>query len=86
MYSFCMTCAHLLSLKTPFEDMEQLSKLYEVQVSGRRPEICGEYPEELVALLKDCWDTDPHARPCFSDIRKRLEVLRNMIMEDGHGK
>lgn len=74
-YCFGITCAELLSLKRPFEDVPG-SELYEELLRGVRPELPGECPEDLVALLKDCWATDPQSRPGFAEICSRLEQCK----------
>ena len=79
-FSFSMTCAHLLSLKRPFGDMERMRELYTELMNGKRPELPSHYPEELVVLLRDCWDSNPKSRPSFMEICTRLEILRYMTM------
>jgi serine/threonine protein kinase len=79
-FSFSMTCAHLLSLKRPFRDVERMRELYNELMNGRRPELPTEYPEELLTLLKDCWDSNPHSRPSFMEICKSLEIFRHYFM------
>lgn len=75
-YSFAMTCAHILSLKAPFEDMEQLSELYARLVGGERPQLPSGLPKELVGILQECWDVNPLLRPSFGNICERLYLLR----------
>ena len=78
-FSFSMTCAHLLSLKRPFGDMERMRELYTELMNGKRPELPSHYPEELVVLLRDCWDSNPKSRPSFMEICTRL---RNIAIHD----
>ncbi|KAG0616802.1 hypothetical protein M758_5G142600 [Ceratodon purpureus] len=77
-YSFAMTCAHLLSLQTPFEGIDRLN-LYDNLIAGGRPDLPG-CPIELVELLENCWDTDPLRRPSFLEISIRLEKFRHQIL------
>jgi serine/threonine protein kinase len=79
-FSFAMTCAHLLSLETPFQDL-QPSELYdEVTKNEVRPMIHQMYPKDLVVLLKDCWKTNPRMRPSFVDICMRLERFQHKYL------
>ncbi|KAG0616917.1 hypothetical protein M758_5G151400 [Ceratodon purpureus] len=79
-FSFAMTCVHLLCLKAPFEGISN-ADLYNELMNGRRPIINSEYyPQELVVLLKDCWNTIPKRRPSFMHISIRLEALRDNFL------
>ncbi|KAG0608276.1 hypothetical protein M758_8G093400 [Ceratodon purpureus] len=78
-FSFAMTCAHVLSLEIPFEGTE-MNKVYENLVNGNRPKLPRGCPKELVELLKDCWNTLPQSRPSFVEIWTRLEVFRHKIL------
>jgi serine/threonine protein kinase len=75
-YSFGVTCAEILSLKTPFEDI-QLSDMYTELVRGARPELPSHCPGKLVSLLTQCWSEDPLSRPTFTEIWTRLEEVRH---------
>ncbi|KAG0566741.1 hypothetical protein KC19_7G084300 [Ceratodon purpureus] len=82
-FSFAMTCAHVLSLKTPFQDMElpfTAERLYDALMNGRRPSLPNKCPPELCALLKDCWNTIPRKRPSFMEICTRLETFRHIYL------
>ncbi|KAG0616856.1 hypothetical protein M758_5G146300 [Ceratodon purpureus] len=84
-YSFAMTCAHLLSLKSPFEAMlHSLRPLHEKLVKGERPELPVDCPKELVGLLEKCWSTRPGSRPSFMQTCVELEKLRHAFFS-GHG-
>ncbi|KAG0559697.1 hypothetical protein KC19_10G124100 [Ceratodon purpureus] len=78
-YSFGCTCAHLLSLKEPFENM-RLGNMYVELMNGLKPEVPATCPEKLVALLNDCWDTSPNSRPGFPEICMKLEGIRHTLM------
>ncbi|KAG0564268.1 hypothetical protein KC19_8G097200 [Ceratodon purpureus] len=78
-FSFAMTCAHVLSLEIPFKGTGK-NKVYENLVSGNRPKLPRGCPKELVELLKDCWNTHPQSRPSFVEIWTRLEVFRHKIL------
>lgn len=79
-YSFGIMAAHILSRKTPFEEIQDLSELSEKIVLGRRPEIPEKYPGDLVMLVKSCWHCDPLSRPSFVEIYSSLEKIRHRIL------
>ncbi|KAG0577469.1 hypothetical protein KC19_5G158600 [Ceratodon purpureus] len=82
-FSFAMTCVHLLCLKAPFKDIEGISsaELYNELMNGRRPIMNSKYyPKELIVLLKECWNTIPQRRPSFLQISIRLEALRDNFL------
>ncbi|KAG0577402.1 hypothetical protein KC19_5G153600 [Ceratodon purpureus] len=83
-YSFAMTCVHLLSLKSPFEEMQSTGALYEKLGKGERPELPDDCPKELVGLLKKCWSIRPGSRPSFMQICVELEKLRHGFLS-GYG-
>jgi len=77
-YSFGVTCAEILSLKTPFADV-QFSDMYTELVRGARPELPSHCPGKLMSLLTQCWSGDPRSRPRFIDICTRLEAVRHDV-------
>ena len=74
-FSFAITCAHLLSLETPFKDTNP-DDLFGDLSKGFRPKVPDVYPKELIAILEDCWHTNPRARPYFARICTRLEEFQ----------
>ncbi|KAG0553894.1 hypothetical protein KC19_12G047400 [Ceratodon purpureus] len=82
-FSFAMTCVHVLTSKKPFQDVEGTytkDALYNALMNGVRPKLPADCPQELVELLKDCWNTIPRKRPTFMDICTRLETFRHKIL------
>ncbi|KAG0559668.1 hypothetical protein KC19_10G122000 [Ceratodon purpureus] len=78
-YSFGVTCAHLLSLNEPFENMK-MGEIYMEQMNGLKPEVPATCPEKLVVLLNDCWNTSPTSRPGFTEICVKLEEVRHELL------
>ncbi|KAG0616923.1 hypothetical protein M758_5G152000 [Ceratodon purpureus] len=74
-FSFAITCAHLLSLETPFKDTMP-NDLFGYLNEGSRPKVPDVYPQELISILGDCWETDPRSRPSFARICTRLEEFQ----------
>ncbi|KAG0612872.1 hypothetical protein M758_6G058800 [Ceratodon purpureus] len=79
-YSFAMTCAHLLSLRTPFGEMQNLRALHEKLVKEERPKLPVGCPKELVLLLEKCWNIRPGSRPSFMQICIELEKFRHAFL------
>jgi serine/threonine protein kinase len=79
-WSFAMTCSHILSQKVPFHPTNTLKEILPKIKEGERPELpinCG----ELTQLIEECWREDPLQRPTFADICKRLIGLKKMFMK-----
>ncbi|KAG0583454.1 hypothetical protein KC19_3G137200 [Ceratodon purpureus] len=81
-FSFAMTCAHLLSLQLPFKDLDQISELFSELMKGLRPQLPSNCPQELVSLLQDCWGISPRSRPSFVEICTRLETFRHKFLRE----
>lgn len=79
-YSFAITCAHVLTLDTPFGKIKRVSDMYDELLAGTRPELRSDCPQELVSLLTDCWKTESRSRPSFKEICTRLEEFRHKIL------
>lgn len=84
-FSFAMTCAHVLCLQMTLRGNSEESTSEELD--GGRPKIPKYYnpkDSELVALLKECWKTNPRERPSFQEICIRLENFRNKCWRGEH--
>jgi serine/threonine protein kinase len=79
-FSFAMTCAHLLSLKIPFKELNSSELYTELTKNAQRPELPSMCPQDLVVLLGDCWKTNPQSRPSFVEIGTRLETLKHKFL------
>lgn len=60
------------------------SSLTEELINGARLPVPTYCPHDVAQIMNSCWQEDPHARPCFSQITKLLhqttfiqDVLRN---------
>ena len=84
-YSFGMVCYEILTGEVPFSEVP-LKKIRDFVSNGERPELPKQCPEELAALIKRCWDSNPSERPSFSEICLELRnlhfsLLTGMTME-----
>ena len=73
-YSFAMTGYEIVTGKLPFENEPNYS-LHEKIMAHERPpfdNLKTDIPEAVKDLIKECWATDPQARPPFDYIVKKL--------------
>ncbi|XP_075047420.1 ankyrin repeat and protein kinase domain-containing protein 1 [Mixophyes fleayi] len=72
-YSYSIVIWELLSEKKPFAGNSMMSVIVKVAAGQRPPieDISEDGPvecQQMIDLMKRCWDQSPTARPCFSDI------------------
>ena len=78
-WSFGMTCSEILSSKKPFSGIYTKRDILHKIQDRCRPKLpinC----KELTMLIEECWIADPSQRPTFSDICKRLAILKRKFM------
>src|SRR5688572_4535442 len=51
-------------------------------LAGYRMNVPDKTPEEVGALMKQCWNKDPEQRPTFDKIYARLEPVRSKSYRD----
>ena len=57
-------------------DLARVAELYAHRVArGFRPPLPKTWPEEVRALVTDCWDARPAARPRAGEVGKRLRAM-----------
>ncbi|OQS01170.1 protein kinase [Achlya hypogyna] len=70
--------------ENPFLGMAPVKFYHQTINKGLRPEIDDTVDPAYAALIRECWDSDPPARPSFSSIVERLEViLSDLGMDTG---
>ncbi|CAH1229976.1 ANK3 [Branchiostoma lanceolatum] len=91
-FSFAMFLYELLSLKQPFEGLDQINDLI---LREKRPPLTEKersYPTNILDVMSLCWSHDPHNRPRAADIHKAARcpefplLLQAMPVADGPGK
>ncbi|XP_019617338.1 PREDICTED: leucine-rich repeat serine/threonine-protein kinase 1-like [Branchiostoma belcheri] len=91
-FSFAMFLYELLSLKQPFEGLDQINDLI---LREKRPPLTEKersYPTNILDIMSLCWSHDPHNRPKAADIHKAARcpefplLLQAMPVADGPGK
>jgi hypothetical protein len=82
-YSFAILCSQILSGKLyPFGNppVRLLERISSPQ--NERPFLPSNsnYPAQLLSLIKQCWEPDPHMRPNFSTICSSLQEIRFSLL------
>jgi len=71
-YSFGILLWEICSLEKPFEGYTETEHTNLVLNKHRRPKLDGSavkgWPQEVIALMKSCWDPDLHIRPETSEV------------------
>lgn len=58
----------------PYTNMNNQQAREEVE-KGFRMAMPNGCPTDIYIIMKDCWESNPHSRPCFSKLRSRLHKL-----------
>eukprot|EP01087_Luapelamoeba_hula_P012330 TRINITY_DN3429_c0_g4_i3.p1 TRINITY_DN3429_c0_g4~~TRINITY_DN3429_c0_g4_i3.p1 ORF type:complete len:1705 (+),score=283.87 TRINITY_DN3429_c0_g4_i3:276-5390(+) len=83
-YSFGMIMYEVVERKLPFDefDVRFVSKLEKQIEDGLRPTVHRLItPEPYIALMRECWDGDPSARPDMTDVVKRLREMTPQLQD-----
>uniref|UniRef100_A0A6P4EYV0 mitogen-activated protein kinase kinase kinase n=1 Tax=Drosophila rhopaloa TaxID=1041015 RepID=A0A6P4EYV0_DRORH len=74
-WSYGVLLWELITGETPYKGFDPLSVAYGVAVNTLTLPIPKTCPETWGALMKSCWQTDPHKRPGFKEILRQLESI-----------
>jgi hypothetical protein len=74
-YSFSILVWVLWTQRKPYPKHAHSFMLMDKIVKGERPELDASFPNNLAAMLKECWAVDPDKRPEFQDIDAKLDTL-----------
>jgi serine/threonine protein kinase len=75
-YALGIILWELFHRKDPYADRSIVSIGIAVLRDGLRPELRDDLPEEAVAIMTRCWDSDPEKRPTLPDVALALEKLK----------
>ncbi|XP_036264129.1 mitogen-activated protein kinase kinase kinase 10 isoform X4 [Pipistrellus kuhlii] len=79
-WSFGVLLWELLTGEVPYREIDALAVAYGVAMNKLTLPIPSTCPEPFSRLLEECWDPDPHGRPDFGSILKRLEVIEQSAL------
>eukprot|EP00741_Cyanophora_paradoxa_P020987 tig00021319_g20261.t1 len=75
-YSYGIVLWELITHKEPYGDMHPMTAAMKIAYQGLRPKIPSNCDPAYRDLIKDCWATNPAARPTFDEIVKRLAKFK----------
>jgi serine/threonine protein kinase len=76
-YAYGMLLYELCTLARPFKEKGEMQK-FQLQLfvaGGQRPTIPPEVPDSYRALMTECWNHNPSARPTFAQIVQKMVAI-----------
>ncbi|NXN77486.1 RIPK1 kinase, partial [Bombycilla garrulus] len=83
-YSFGIVIWAIFANKEPYENGINEAQICFGIMNGNRPdikEITDKCPEEIIDLMKQCWDEDAEKRPTFAEISERYKPFYYQNLE-----
>ncbi|XP_074221419.1 mitogen-activated protein kinase kinase kinase 9 isoform X4 [Camelus bactrianus] len=74
-WSYGVLLWELLTGEVPFRGIDGLAVAYGVAMNKLSLPIPSTCPEPFAKLMEDCWNTDPHSRPSFTNILDQLTTI-----------
>ncbi|XP_076441716.1 mitogen-activated protein kinase kinase kinase 11-like [Babylonia areolata] len=74
-WSYGVVLWELLTGETPYKGIDALGVAYGVAINKLTLPIPSTCPHLFAKLLSECWDQEPHERPTFKSIIKRLDEI-----------
>ncbi|CAG6002607.1 unnamed protein product [Menidia menidia] len=79
-WSFGVLLWELLTGEVPYREIDALAVAYGVAVNKLTLPIPSTCPEPFAQLLGECWSPNPHSRPSFTSILRRLLAIEQSAM------
>lgn len=83
-YSFAMIAYEIVTLRHPFEEIENLNVIHVLQKvrNGQFPEFPKSTPKAFKKLIERCWAKNPEERPTFNEIVHLLRTDPSFITDN----
>ncbi|KAF7218865.1 mitogen-activated protein kinase kinase kinase 10 [Nothobranchius furzeri] len=79
-WSFGVLLWELLTGEVPYREIDALAVAYGVAMNKLTLPIPSTCPEPFAQLLGECWSPNPHSRPPFTNILRRLQAIEQSSM------
>ncbi|KAM9318997.1 mitogen-activated protein kinase kinase kinase 10 [Pholidichthys leucotaenia] len=79
-WSFGVLLWELLTGEVPYREIDALAVAYGVAMNKLTLPIPSTCPEPFAQLLGECWSSNPHSRPLFTNILRRLQSIEQSAM------
>uniref|UniRef100_H3CQM1 Mitogen-activated protein kinase kinase kinase n=1 Tax=Tetraodon nigroviridis TaxID=99883 RepID=H3CQM1_TETNG len=79
-WSFGVLLWELLTGEVPYREIDALAVAYGVAMNKLTLPIPSTCPEAFAQLLEECWSPNPHSRPSFTSILRRLLAIEQSAM------
>lgn len=70
------------SCQTPYPNLTDTEAAYQIKV-GHHMSCPANCPNPFYAIMKECWNVDPDARPSFDNLKTRMRELAGTLTIDG---
>ncbi|KAK4768820.1 hypothetical protein SAY86_026970 [Trapa natans] len=80
-YSFGVILWELATLYIPWKGLNPMQVVGAVGFQNRRLEIPEEVDPTVAQIICECWETEPHLRPSFTQLMYRLKHLQRLVVE-----
>ncbi|KAM6933462.1 mitogen-activated protein kinase kinase kinase 10 [Xenentodon cancila] len=79
-WSFGVLLWELLTGEVPYREIDALAVAYGVAMNKLTLPVPSTCPEPFAQLLGECWSPNPHSRPSFTSILRRLMAIEQSAM------
>lgn len=80
-YSFGVILWELATLSIPWKGLNSMQVVGAVGFQNRRLEIPEEIDPPVAQIIQECWQTEPHLRPSFTQLMYRLRRLQRFVAD-----
>ncbi|KAF8118205.1 hypothetical protein N665_0006s0197 [Sinapis alba] len=77
-YSFGVILWELVTSRIPWKGLNPMQVVGAVGFQNRRLEIPDDIDPTVAQIIRDCWQTEPHLRPSFTQLMRSLKRLQGL--------